>query len=127
MRESGFEEEFEEKLQRELRRVDAPEGFADRIMGRVALAETEQRRGRLIAMPRRFAQIAIAAMLLIAIVLSGWQWREQKLRRERQEAQTAHRQFEAAMQVTGRTLVELQERIGRAGEIHSTGRKREVE
>ena len=118
---------FEEKLKQQMRRVDAPEGFADRVVRRVAEAQTEQRRGRLIAMPQRRAWMAIAAMLLVAVVLGGWQRREQKLRREQQEAQTAHRQFEAAMQVTGRTLVEVQERIGRAGEIHSAGRNREAE
>ena len=36
-------------------------------------------------------------------------------------------QFKTAMQVTGRTLVGVQERIGRTGEIHGTRRKREVE
>jgi hypothetical protein len=65
-------------------------------------------------------------MLLVGVVLGGWQWRQQQVRRERQEAEVARRQFEVAMQVTGRTLVAVQERIERAGEIHSAGRKREV-
>ena len=116
-------DEFEAKLKQELRRVDAPEGFADGVLGRVA----DKRSGRLLVMPRRRAWIAVAAMLLVGIVLGGWEWRQQQLRRERQEAEVARRQFEMAMQVTGRTLAEVQERIGRAGEVHTAGRKREVQ
>ena len=127
MRESELDGEFEKKLKRGLPRVDAPDGFASRVMARVTSAQAEQRRGRLIAMPRHWVSIAMAAMLLIGITLGGWQWQQQKLRREQQEAQTAHRQFEAAMRVTGRTLTEVEERIGRAGEVHAAGRKREVE
>jgi multidrug resistance efflux pump len=96
-------------------------------MGRVAAPIDEKRKQRLVVMPRRFAWMALAAMLLLGILLGGWQWRQQQLRRERQEAEVARRQFEVAMQVTGRTLVEVQERIGHAGEIHAAGRKREVE
>ncbi len=124
---SEFDLDLEEKLKRELRRVDAPEGFADRVMGRVAAQVKDERKHRLIVMPRRFAWLAVAAMLLVGVVLGGWQWRQQQVRRERQEAEVARRQFEVAMQVTGRTLVAVQERIERAGEIHSAGRKREVE
>ena len=119
---SEFEEtdfDFEEKLKRELQRVDAPAGFADRVMERVGVEAAEERRGRLVVMPRRWFSVAVAAMLLVGIVLGGWQW--QQRRQERQEAEIARRQFEVAMQVTGRTLVGVQERIGRAG------RKREVE
>ena len=139
-------DEFEEKLKQAMLRVDAPQGFADRVAGRVAQERQEAqqqerrqevqeandrareaRKGRLIAMPRRSAWFAIAAMLLIGIVLGGWQWRQQQLRRERQEAEVVRRQFEMAMQVTGRTLVEIQERIGRAGEVHTSRKRREVE
>jgi uncharacterized iron-regulated membrane protein len=114
-------ENFEEELKRELRRVEAPDGFADRLMGRVA----EKRKTRLVVMPRRVAWMAVAAMLLVGIVLGGWQWR-QRQQREQQEAELARRQFDVAMQVTGRTLLLVQEQIGHAGEIRM-GTKREVE
>ncbi len=122
-REFDVDADFEARFRQDLRRVEAPEGFADQVMGRV----DQERSGRLVMLPRRWVSLAVAAMLLIGALLGGWQWRQQKLRRERQEAEAAHIQFEAAMQVTGRTLIEVQERIGRAGETHSAGRKREVE
>ncbi len=103
--------DFEKKLQRELVRVDAPAGFADRVIGRVAATP----RRRLLAMPGRAAWMAVAAMLLVGIVLGGWQWRQRKIDRERQQAEAVQRQFDMAMQVTERTLAEVQMRIGRAG------------
>lgn len=120
MSERDLDFHLEDRLKRELQRVDAPTGFADRVMDRVGAQLKESRKQQLIVMPRRFAWMALAAMLLVGIVLGGWQWRQQQ-RRERLEAEVARRQFEVAMQVTGRTLVGVQERIGRAG------RKREVE
>lgn len=128
---SEFEDlKFEERVKRDLRRVDAPEGFADRVMGRVAEERREERKeqskGRLLVMPRRAAWMAIAAMLLVGIAIGGWQRRQQELREERQAAMY-RQQLDAAMQVTGRTLVDVQERIGHAGEFHASGRKREVE
>lgn len=119
--------DLEEMLTQELRRVEAPEGFADRVIDRIVDRAQEKPRGHLIAMPRRRASLAVAASLLLGVVLGGWQWRQQQLRREQQEAELARRQFVVAMQVTGRTLVAVQERIGRAGEIHSAARKREVD
>ena len=124
---SEHDPDLEDRLKRGLRRVEAPEGFADRITDRIEAQRSEQRKGRLTVMPRRWISLAVAAMLLVSIVLGGWQWRQQQPRRQREQAEAARRQFEVAMQVTGRTLVAVQERIGRAGEIHSTGRKREVE
>ena len=117
---SESEVEFEKKLKRELERVEAPEGFADRMMDRIA----RERKRRLVVMAGRYAWTAVAAMVLVGTMLAGWQWR---LRQERREAEVARRQFEVAMQVTGRTLVEVREQIQRAGEVHSAGRKQEVE
>lgn len=114
--------DLDAQLKRELRRVDAPEGFADRVMSRMP----DQERGRLLAMPRRAAWMAIAAMLLVGIAIGGWQRRQENLREERQAAMY-RRQLNLAMQVTSRTLVQVQERIGHAGEVHSAGRKRGVE
>lgn len=110
-------DEFEEKLAREMARVPAPEGFADRVMASVA----QRRKTRLVVMPRRSAWMAIAAMLMVGVILGGWQWQQ------RRQAEQARQQFDLAMQVTQRTLAGVQERIGRAGEIHNEATKREVE
>lgn len=118
--------DFEEELKRSLERVEAPEGFADRVMGRVSASANHERRGRLLSMPHRAIWLAVAAMLLVGIAIGGWQRRQQSSLEQRQAAMY-RQQFDAAMQVTGRTLVIVQERIGRAGEVHATGRKREVE
>jgi hypothetical protein len=118
---SDSEREFEARLSQEMKRVSAPDGFADRIMHRVEVeAEghaAQKRRSRLTVMPRRSAWMAIAAMLLVGILIGGWQWRQQKIRHEREQAEQIQRQFDLAMQVTQRTLAEVQERIGHAGEI----------
>ncbi len=105
-----LEDEFEERLKRDLERVPAPEGFADRVLGRVA---TQQHKGRLVAMPKRATWLAIAAMLLVGVMLGGWQWKQQEVRKERQQAEVVQRQFDMAMQVTQRTLAGVQERVGK--------------
>ena len=122
--------DFESRLKRELHRIDPPEGFAGRVIGRVTATANQERKRRLIVMPGRAAWTAIAAMTLVGIAIGGWQWRQQELLeriKEQRQAALYHQQLDVAMQVTGRTLVVVQERIERAGEIHSAARKREVE
>jgi anti-sigma factor RsiW len=123
-----FETEFEARLAEEMAQVPAPEGFADRVMGRVAAQRAEAAkparvlafRGGLIARSR--IAMAVAAALLIAVATGAGLRVEQRLkqqaeeqRQEQAKAALAERQFALAMQVTSRTLVEVQERIGRAG------------
>jgi predicted negative regulator of RcsB-dependent stress response len=64
-------------------------------------------------MPKRPAWIAVAAMLLVGIVLGGWQWRQQQVRKEREQAEVVQRQFDMAMQVTQRTLAGVQNLVGK--------------
>jgi hypothetical protein len=105
-------DELEQELKQGLQRVPAPEGFADRVMKRVAQKE----RGRLRVMPQRSAPVwpaAIAAMLMIAVLFGAAEWTHRQ--RERQQAEIVQRQFDVAMRVTGRTLDGVGERISRAG------------
>lgn len=102
-------DEFEERLSRDLKRVPAPDSFADRVMERVA----QQGRSRLTVMPRRSAWMAIAAMLLVGVMLGGWQWKQHELKQEREQAALVQRQFNLAMQVTQKTLAGVQERVGK--------------
>ena len=111
----GPSAELETRLRQDLERVPAPDGFADRVMSRVAV---QQRKGWLMTMPKRtpgfLGGMAIAAMLLVGIVLGGWQWKQQEIKKERQQAENVQRQFDVAMEVTQRTLAEVQERVGKA-------------
>jgi hypothetical protein len=105
-------DEFERELKEGLGRVPAPEGFADRVMGRIARKE----RLRIRMMPQRVSyvwQMAVAAMVLLA-VLFGVGERVHR-REERRKAELVQRQFDVAMRVTGRTLSGVGERISRAG------------
>ena len=105
-------DEFEQELKEGLGRVPAPEGFADRVMGRVARNE----RLRFRVMPQRVSyawQMAIAAMVLLAVLFGVGETVHR--REERRRAELVQRQFEVAMRVTGRTLNGVGERISRAG------------
>jgi hypothetical protein len=105
-------DELEQELKEALQRVPAPEGFADRVMERVAAKERQRMR----VMPFRVApvwQAAIAAMVLITVLLGGASfWQRQQ---ERRKAEIVQRQFEVAMRVTGKTLDEVGARVSRAG------------
>ena len=105
-------DELEQELKQGLWRVPAPEGFADRVMERVA--QREQRRLRV--MPQRISpvwQAGIAAMLLISILFGAAEMVHR--RQERRQAEIVQHQFDVAMRVTGRTLDGVGERIRRAG------------
>jgi hypothetical protein len=105
-------DELEQELKHGLSRVPAPEGFADRVMERVA--QKEQRRLRV--MPQRISpvwQTAIAAMLLISVLFGAAELAHRQ--QERRQAELVQHQFDVAMRVTGRTLDGVGERISRAG------------
>ena len=114
-------DDFEARLKRDLRRVDAPDGFADRVMQRVP----QQRQGRLLSFPIAVTKarhwMAVAAVLLVAIVLGFGVHhveqveRQRDLKQEQAKARAAAEQFALAMQVTGRTLFVVQQRIDQAG------------
>ncbi|GGA71861.1 hypothetical protein GCM10011507_24350 [Edaphobacter acidisoli] len=104
-------DEFEQQLKKDLERVAAPDGFADRVMRRVQTGES----ARLHIMPRRMLHVwqAVAAVALIGVLLgSGLAVRQ---RQERQRAEVLQRQFDLAMQITQRTLSGVGQRISEAG------------
>jgi len=103
--------EFEQHLTVALQRVDPPEGFADRVMARAALAGSAP--AKVIRMrPRRaWASGAIAAAVLVG-ALGGEQVR---LRHQRERAERAQRQFDTAMRITDQTLEHVREQLQQAG------------
>jgi hypothetical protein len=110
--------EFELQLARAMSRVDAPEGFAARVMERAASpAEAEPKvivmrpRSGLLRM-QAWAGGAIAAML--ALGMFGAE--QLHLRRERaEETARADQQFAVAVQVTDHALAQTREQLARAG------------
>jgi hypothetical protein len=123
--------EFELQLARAMSRVDAPEGFAARVMERAASPRgvvagpaqvSEARPGApgVVVMRRRsgllrmqaWAGGAIAAML--ALGMFGAE--QLHLRRERaEETARADQQFAVAVQVTDHALAQTREQLARAG------------
>ena len=97
---SEFEDEleFEGQLGSALGRLEAPEGFADRVMRRV---EARERR------PVAPWRMAIAAALLVCVAGAGYQGYE------RHEAAEARAQFAVAMRVTNRSLKAVDDGLGR--------------
>ncbi|MGH9595732.1 MAG: hypothetical protein ACRD3K_02935 [Edaphobacter sp.] len=104
-------DELGQELKEGLQRVPAPEGFADRVMERIAKKE----RLRLRVMPPRISyvwQTAVAAMVLLAVLFGLGEAAHR--REERKQAELVQHQFEVAMQVAGKTLNGVAERISRA-------------
>jgi hypothetical protein len=96
---------LERDLRQALRPVDAPSGFAERVLAR----SRESSRARVYAFPARRVWIggAIAAMLLAGV--AGRQVQQHR------KANEAQRQFELALQVTDRTLQHARLQLQRAG------------
>jgi len=97
--------EFEQRLGRALTRVDAPEGFAERVMRRAVVSEVSPVR----VMRQRWVAYAIAAMLLVSVG-GGWGYRMHEQRR-------VEREFDTAMRVTGTALQKTTEQLRRAGVV----------
>ena len=106
-------DEFEQGLMQAMRRVDAPEGFAARVMEQAATP------AKVITMRPRFAGMrvrawvggAIAALLVVGVV--GGE--ELRVRHEREQAALATKQFEAALRVTDHALDQTRAQLERAG------------
>jgi hypothetical protein len=110
--------EFELQLARAMRRVDAPEGFAARVMERAASpAESAQ---KVVVMRSRFGMARMQAWAggaIAATLALGMFGAEQLHQRHVREVQTAlaNQQFAMAVQVTGHALAQTREQLQRAG------------
>ena len=101
-------ETFEDELRRRLRPVDAPAGFADRLMA--ALPEDRQR--TVVALQPKAARpslrqfgmpAALAASLLVAVFLGVYVANDRALREE-QQGIAASKQLMQALRVTSQKL-----------------------
>lgn len=109
---------FADRLQATLRRMDAPDGFTDRVMARVASANSTAAmpvRGRLLRFPQRFTtpvwRAAYAAAALLAVTVGTLHLEHE--RAEHRKADAAAAQFEQAMQVTGHALDQVSAQLER--------------
>lgn len=110
--EDGMEmDEFESGLERVLKRVEAPRGFAERVC---ALGARERLpAGMVLAWPARYVRLggALAAGLMLSVAAGeGWQVHQAAQRRMAAEAQ-----FDTAMRVTGRALEKTKVQLSRSG------------
>ena len=114
--------EFELQLARAMSRVDAPEGFAARVMECAANSERADTAStpRVVVMRSWFGSLrvrtwaggAIAAML--ALGMFGAEQLHQQHERA-QQAALANQQFAEAVQVTDHALAQTREQLQRAG------------
>jgi len=103
--------EFELQLARAMRRVDAPEGFAERVMETSASpAETV-----IVMRPRSglWQMQAWAGGAIAAVLVLGMFGAEQL--HQRREQAKADQQFALAMQVTDHALMQTREQLQHAG------------
>lgn len=91
---------LETELKDALRRVPAPEGFANRVLERV---RNEERRSARSPWWR-----AIAAAVLLAAILGGWGAHEMIERRQEREGQRAREQVLLALRITGEKVAHAQ-------------------
>ncbi len=99
-------DDFERDLREELTARDAPEGFADRLMARVAQEHGARERMRWLTLPvRRWA----AATALVAVVTAGVG--AQHEREQRRQGEEARAQVMLALRIAGTTLREVERTI----------------
>ncbi len=103
-------EELERYLSEAMRRVDAPEGFADRVMARTRSAPSTAKILRMPSRTRAWVSGAIAAALLAGVLVG-----EQVHARRERQAEKAQQQFEAGMRITDAALEHTREQLQRAG------------
>jgi hypothetical protein len=107
----AVQDEFDVELTRRMRRVDPPEGFAERLMER---AETLP--SKVVVMRKRpvfriWAGSAIAAALAMGVFVGE----QAHIRSQQRQAEVARQQFETAMRVTDHALDQTRASLQRAG------------
>ncbi len=107
------DEELEEALRSELRRVEAPEGFTERMLARVAVEGSP--RGRVLRWRGRQAWTgwAVAAGLLGGVLAGGSAWEHHAASQRRAAEATA--QFETAERITDQAMEQVRQEMARAG------------
>jgi len=111
------ENEVDMELKRKMRRVAAPDGFAEAVMGRVAASPVRRRPmalRRFTLSPRRMAWLwpALVSAMLLAVGVTSYAVHRQ---RQLELAAETQARFDVAMRITSRTLMRVSEEVTRAG------------
>jgi hypothetical protein len=113
---SSEDDEFELALTRALRRVEAPAGFAEKMVARTHVSESRRvtpsgAPGKLLVMmpkPKVWLSGAIAAALVAGVFVA------QDVH-QRHEREVANRQFALSMQIEERTMEHTRQQLQKAG------------
>ncbi len=102
--------EFELHLAQALRRVDAPEGFAERVMGRAQAVP----RSRVVVM-RPKLRMWVGGAIAAALLAGAFSAEQIRVRRQHEQAEMARQQFEAGIRITDDALDHAREQLEHAG------------
>jgi hypothetical protein len=104
--------EFDEVLATAMQPVEAPEGFAERLMTRAAAVEAVVRPKSRVLMfpaPRAWRSGAIAAVLVMGCALGGLHVKHMH------EAAQQTAEFELSLQITNQALAQTRQQLQKAG------------
>jgi hypothetical protein len=109
---------FEAELTLAMQRVDAPAGFADRVLAKAAGPESQKAealKGKVLMMPRR-VRAWVGGAVAAVLMAGAFGIQQQHERRERaEEAARAQQQYEQALQITGEALDHVRAQLQQAG------------
>lgn len=103
--------EFEEQVRRSLRRLEAPKGFAARVLERAAVSEKCLSRRRRFRLGLVRGWIGVAAVLVLVALAAN----QVRVRRERARVAEIQAQFDTAMRVTNGALTQTRVELERMG------------
>jgi hypothetical protein len=106
--------ELEQELECDLRRVAAPDGFADAVMARLPSRTRHKWSARPWFARRSIFRLwpAFATGMLLAALVGGYLVHQ---RQQRELAALTEARFEVAMRIASRTLNRVDEEVSRAG------------
>ena len=105
--------EFEQQVARALRPVDAPEGFAARVMER---ADAPAVATNVVVMrPRLLAQMWVGGAVAAMLAVGAFVGEAVHVRHQREEAAVATQQFDAAVRVTDQAIERTRAQLEKAG------------
>lgn len=106
--------EFEEQVAKALQRVEAPEGFAARVMARTE-APVALPRNVVEMRPRMRAQMWVGGAVAAMLAVGAFVGEAVHVRHQREQAALATQQFEAAVRIEDQILRHTREQLARAG------------
>lgn len=99
-------DDFEREVREQLTAREAPDGFADRVMARVAARDAARARGRWFRQPVWQWAAATALAAVVAVGVGAQHEREQQ-----REGEEARAQVMLALRITGTTLRDVERKI----------------